>query len=296
MSARTAHQLPIVTPAFDQESVNVVFATDQNYLPYLAVCLSSLIDHASPTTNYDVCILTGEELDLCSFPLDKFRQKNISLRFITIDLSHYPYDFSKHLSGHYTIATYYRFFIGEIFSRYRRVLYLDTDIIILDDIAKLYHFKLEGKMFAAGTDRCHFLPLDQNEKQYITQTLAVPFLQYFCAGVMLMDITKMKAARLLHQALSKLDELGHPHLVDQDVLNALYADQTVLLPVSWNFMWSVILTGSAQAAATYRQAAEPIHLIHYDSAIKPWNSPDKPLADRWWQYFDYSRNFIATTN
>jgi len=284
MLAKTLHQLPTVPPAFTGRSVNVVFATDQNYLSYLAVCLLSLLDHADSHTNYDICVLTGNRLDLRHFPQERFQAKNISLRFITIDLAHYPYDFARHLTGHYSIATYYRFFIGEIFSLYTRILYLDTDIIILDDLAKLFRFDLDGKMFGAGTDRCHFLPMDPSERQYITNTLAVPFIQYFCAGVMLMDIAKMKAARLLHSALRKLDELGQPHLVDQDVLNALYADQTVLLPTNWNFMWSVLLTGSPSLATAYRQSAQPIRLIHYDSATKPWNAPDKPLADRWWRY------------
>lgn len=284
MSAKTVHQLPTVTPAFVGDSINIVFATDQNYLTYLSVCLLSLVDHATPHHNYDICILTGEDLDLSSFPLKQLTSHHVKIRFITIDLSHYPYDFSHHLTGHYTIATYFRFFIGEIFRKYQRILYLDTDIIILDDIAKLFAFDLQDKMFAGGADRCHFLPIDKDFNQYITTTLGIPFAKYFCAGIMLMDITKMHTAQILWRALQKLDELGHPILVDQDVLNALYADQTLALPVSWNVMWSVLLTGSPKIKRAYRRQALPAQIIHYDSATKPWSSPDVPLAEHWWHY------------
>lgn len=282
MPNSSAPVLPVVAPAFSDESVNVVFATDQNYLPYLAVVLQSLSAHADPKRFYDICILHDGTLDTSHFPLSALTRPHLSIRFVSLDLSHFDYDFAAHLTGYYTIATYYRFFIGEIFRRYHKVLYLDTDIIILEDIAHLFDFDLQGKMLAAGNDRCHFDASNQKLYRYITQTLAMPFAAYFCCGVMLMDIAKMRAARLLLRSLQKLDELGKPQLVDQDVFNSLFYDQTVILPTPWNVMWSLFLQSDAKTAQAYRRTALPAKIIHYDSATKPWRAPKEFLADKWW--------------
>ncbi len=288
----THSTLPAVAPAFKNDSVNVCFATDQNYLPYLTVVLRSLAAHADPARFYDICILHDGTLDISRFPLRVLAHSHLSIRFVSLDLSQYDYDFAAHLTGYYTIATYYRFFIGEIFRHYRKILYLDSDIIILEDIAHLFDFDLQDKMLAAGNDRCHYDPSNQEMFTYVTQTLAMPFAAYFCCGVMLMDIAKMRAARLLLRSLQKLDELGHPKLVDQDVLNSLFYQQTTILPTPWNVMWSLFLQGDPKTAQTYRRAALPAKIIHYDSATKPWHAPNQFLADKWWffakqtPYFD----------
>ena len=48
-----------VEPAFLQNNIPVVFAVDNNYAPYLSVCLESLINSSSITNNYDIWILDG---------------------------------------------------------------------------------------------------------------------------------------------------------------------------------------------------------------------------------------------
>ncbi|MBQ6449973.1 glycosyltransferase family 8 protein [bacterium] len=276
--------LPVVDPVFPSGSVNICFATDQNYLPFLAVTILSLRDHADPHCNYDICILNDGQLDTSRFPFDKLQTDHFKIRFLTMDLKKYPYDFSTHLSGYYTIATYYRFFIGEIFRRFDKILYLDTDMIAMSDPQELFALPLDDKIFAGGTDRCHFLPIEDNWRSYVATTLGIPLAQYFCAGIMLMNIAKMRAAQLLIRSLQKLDELGTPQLVDQDVLNSLFADKTLVLPPCWNVMWSVFLQGSKREQTLYKKQALPAKIIHYDSKVKPWNTPSAYLADHWWYY------------
>ena len=48
---------------------------------------------------------------------------------------------------HFSVEAYYRIFIPRIFKNFNKILYLDTDIIILDDIANLYNSNTNNKMF-----------------------------------------------------------------------------------------------------------------------------------------------------
>ena len=52
----------------------------------------------------------------------------------------------------WTIATYYRLFIPELFPNYEKIIYLDTDILLLKDISSLYLTDLGQNYLAAAVD------------------------------------------------------------------------------------------------------------------------------------------------
>ena len=49
----------IIKPAFMENNIPIVFSVDENYAPYLSVCICSLISNSSNTNNYDIWILNG---------------------------------------------------------------------------------------------------------------------------------------------------------------------------------------------------------------------------------------------
>ena len=143
-----------IEPAYKNNNIPVVFSVDDNYAPYLSVCLQSLILHSSKKYNYDIWILDGG--------LGKDRQTrilklinntpNISIRFFDItsfsELGNYTFSISNHAS----IANYYRLFIPIIFENYTKLLYLDCDLLICRDVSQLYNTNLDGSMLGAIND------------------------------------------------------------------------------------------------------------------------------------------------
>ena len=293
--SRKSSLVPRVSPAFGENKKAIVFAVDQNYLPYLGVCLYSLLAHCRQETKYDICVLHDGTLRLQDEDWAFARRDNVSLRFVNLDLSRYPFDFQAHLRGYYTVATYYRFFVPEIFAAYERVIYLDTDMLILADIAELFSLDLQGNCLAAGENPPFALELDEQYVNYITKKLHVPAEKYYCAGIMVTDIPKLKQLHFLPRCLHKLEELGRPTLVDQDVINCLYHGQSLILPREWNYVWEPLLSNftsrvgklspeSQEKWHTYGADAQRAKIIHYSSSIKPWRAPAEPLAEKWWAW------------
>ena len=119
-----------------EKTVNIAFAVDLNYLQFLNVSLISLVEHITKDYVYNIYIL-HENINLTkqSEFLQNFNAIE-NLNIIFINVSHYLENINAdlYIEIHVTRSTYYRFFVQEIFSQLDRILYLDTDLIIQDDV------------------------------------------------------------------------------------------------------------------------------------------------------------------
>ena len=81
-----------------------------------------------------------------------FNGKNISIEFV--DLNYYIDSIKEKLytRDYYSKATYFRLFLPNLYPQYDKVLYLDSDIILNDDIAKLYNINIKDNLLGAVPD------------------------------------------------------------------------------------------------------------------------------------------------
>jgi lipopolysaccharide biosynthesis glycosyltransferase len=266
-----------VKPAFKQRNIAIVFSSDDNYVMYLGVCLRSLIDNADPNSNYDIWILDGGIAEknrkiLMGFMKDR---KNFSLRFFGIGSFIEKYKENLHIHNKWlTIATYYRLFIPQIFFHYRQILYLDCDIVINADVAKLYNMDLEGK--SLGVVRDFEIPIHLTKHaEYIKGKGREK--EYFNAGVLLFDIEKNFKNHLTTQCLEYIFSKKNDQkefFEDQDALNVVCCNDVKFIDDEWNFSpdSSDLATG---------KCAKIIHFM--GSRQKPWRMFTS-LGDCWWHY------------
>ena len=286
-------------PKFNN-SITICFSSDNNYAPYLAVAVYSLVHNSSNNNFYEIYIIADNiSLENKSKILQMFNNNdNIIIKFINI----YPYlkNIDKnifHIDGHFTISTYYRFFIPRIFNNFNKILYLDSDIIILDDVEKLFNTKTD-KMMSACNDiemiRCIFQ--ERYEKGFWTDYLSNklkldnPYL-YFQAGVLLLDIQKIKKFNFEQRAIDKLKELVKPTYVDQCVLNSLCKGNINFLDLFWNVEWNIPIYHnniiSKLPLKYYNQymiAYNNPKILHYAGYQKPWTHPHYAKSYIWWEY------------
>lgn len=119
----------------------VFFATNKNYIIPLAVTIRSLVEHANNENQYDLYVATDlSAMDPESITkIKSMAQTNVSIEFVdskTIDprLNPNSRDSFKHIS----LDTFSRFYIDQLIPADTYVLYLDVDILIKDDIAKIF--------------------------------------------------------------------------------------------------------------------------------------------------------------
>ncbi len=291
--------LPTIKPAFHKNNIPVIFASDKNYAPYLCVTIASLVAHSTQAHNYDICIFEQGFTDDIKTKILAHGTQNISIRFIDISPIAYKY---KHINfsvnAHFTPLTYFRFFIPEVFKSYTRALYLDCDIIILDDVAQLYQEDLQGCSLAAARDvemvRQTFNNTKKNEflNNYLAATLKnSENSMYFQAGVLILDIPKLIEFDFTHKCVTALQEIEKPIFVDQDVLNSVFDGNIHYFDISWNVEWHLPIVAELlmnelpnDLYLAYMQSRKCPKIIHYSGNMKPWKSPHMEMAHYWWKY------------
>ena len=110
--------------------IPVFFATDNNYVPFLAVSMTSMLENASSDYDYKIYVLTtnlDESLQegLRNTLEEKRNGKTASIDFISLKDKLDEFQDLFHLRDYYSKETYYRFFIPNLFPEYEKVLYLD---------------------------------------------------------------------------------------------------------------------------------------------------------------------------
>lgn len=290
-----------IKPSYSNKCIPIVFSSDNNYSSYLAVAIKSLAENTSTEYNYDIFVL-DEDISTYNKTLIEamiVQYNNISLRFIKV--SPYIKDVPREIfycHGHFSISTYYRFFIARIFKNFQKVIYLDCDLVILDDIAKLFKIDIEDYVLAAALD-VEVTRAIYNDERYCPQRLCYykntlgmkdPY-NYFQAGVLLLNINQMIDMNFEKICIDQLIKIKTPEYVDQDILNSLLEGKIKYFDISWNLEWhlplfhkNIVTILPNDILDEYQAAYNEPKIIHYCSSYKPWKDPCLPLSQYFWQY------------
>ncbi|MDR2901955.1 MAG: glycosyltransferase family 8 protein [Lactobacillales bacterium] len=283
-----------LNPAYNKDNVAVFASTDDNYAAYCGVWLKSIADNSNEHKNYDIIILENGLSDICKEKLLKTIEKrpNMSLRFYYVGNLVASKKFLIG-GGHFTVAAFYRLFVRQIFKSYSKVLYLDIDTIVLDDLSKLYEENIEGYVAGAIKDYGVYAKLKSNKYEkidYFTSRLGLKdiFNTYFQSAVMLFNI-KMISNELTDNMLKAAQKEKYIY-VDQDILNIFLQGKIKFLNSKWNVNTNegtkkglMPLLPNGYYEKWLADRANP-SLIHYSSFLKPWKAPGSDLAYFWWQY------------
>ncbi|MDL2260345.1 glycosyltransferase family 8 protein, partial [Deltaproteobacteria bacterium OttesenSCG-928-K17] len=283
---------PVIEPVFGPQAVAVAVSSDAGYAPYLATTLSSLIAQASPGRFYDLIVmgLNLGERDAGLIRSMAGGRDNISIRIFEISEFIDQHDFF--VNAHVSKATYSRLLFPDFFSLYSKLLYLDVDLAVLKDVADLFDIDLENQ--ALGVVRDYYavkdLPLKSDAK-WAAQLGLKNTENYFNAGVLLMNLERLRAENFEKQWFDELARVKKPRLHDQDILNAVCEGRVKFIDPCWNCQaWNESLGETitpadlpAELYAQYQAAKKSPGIIHYVSHNKPWNLPHLDLAEHFWQ-------------
>ncbi len=278
-------------PVYDDKAVCVVFMADNAYAQYLAVTICSIVQNASPDNDYDLIVFDGgvsvENQQKMGSMIDGM--PNFSLRFF--DTVEYLKDFDKSIffvNRHFVIATYLRFFIADVLAGYEKCLYLDCDLVVNGDVSIPYQTELNGHMAAAVRDlgvsglvRNHHKKLSH----YVYETLKMDDTEsYFNAGVLVMNLARMRQEKVEEQLIEKLKDIKTPRHLDQSIMNSVFNGDVEYLDYQYNFMWSFGGDEKESFPPVMQGAFDNPQIIHYTTTLKPWHCKSKKLSGYFWDY------------
>jgi lipopolysaccharide biosynthesis glycosyltransferase len=196
--------------------------------------------------------------------------------------------------AHYTVglspATLFRLLLPDLLPDERRIVHLDSDVLIVDSLRELWETDLEEYAVAAVRDSNSPFPAGPCGTDWRGLGLAAAT-PYFNAGMLVMHLDAWRAQRLGHRAIDVLRTSGKiARWSDQDALNTVLAGAWKELPRRWNVQ-SPDLEGRALAWALWpddvASAIANPGMIHFSERYKPWNPAcNHPLMQRWFDVLD----------
>jgi len=260
--------------------VVVVCAADDLYAMPLGVMLESLSSNANPSRRIDVTIIDCGISRSARLRINEQARPNLHFHWRPSTRS--P-DIGDPSWGHVSGATYERLLIEEYLPEdTTAALWLDSDLLVLDDITALFQRPLNGHVIQAVRDS--FVP-------YVSAPFGVHNWRelglkssnpYFNAGVMLINMVRWRGCGIASRATQYI----HHHrkkiyFNDQEALNAVIGDDWIPLDDRWNCS-----TNPFHAKKQNPGGHQPA-IIHFAGRIKPWDVPDLGGAqDVYFRYLD----------
>ena len=259
-----------------KNTVNVFFASDRNYLPYLAVALASLSKHASSERFYNVRILSEDLTNESIRGIIKGLKPNVKIRVYSVadKISGIKKELALRLRDYYSDAIYYRIFIAEMFPKLDRAVYLDSDIVLNTDVEKLYNAPIGDNLLGAVTDESVMSaePFREYVKKHVRMKHAE---DYFNSGVLVMNLAKMREEGIKDQFINLLCKYNFKTVApDQDYLNFLCRGKIHYLERGWN----------KHAISENHIDRSELYLMHYNMFNKPWKYDGVQNEDLFWEF------------
>lgn len=287
---------PITTLKTSRNSVVAVLACSNNYVPYLAVMLQSIVQNARQDRKYEIYILMTDVSQENQNRLRRVVEIDERFTLACVDVKYFAEKQNLFVHMHISVETYYRFFILDLFRDTEKVLYLDCDMAVNADIADLYDTDISGNYLAAvkDIDLAGSIKNDLNRAEYVKKDIGcIGADEYFQAGVLLLNLPEMRKKADMSYLLKVAVERNWSYM-DQDILNHVYQKKIKYLNQSWNCLvdWqkpdasrmAILKDAPFTLYSEYLEARQAPKIIHYAGPQKPWLYPEMDFAQEFWEY------------
>lgn len=285
-----------ISSSFVGEYVPIILLSSDYYVPYVSVLILSIIEHSNCKYNYEITILHKN--------ISKFNQSrlqalveeynNIKIRFYNPQ-----YEVSNMklyvADSRYAEEAYYRMLVPWIMSDCKKAIVMDSDIVVVDDLAKLYYeTDVEGYLAAAVKDvvfQGYLNGIVPDTYDYCKDDMKMedPY-NYVNTGVMVVNLPEWRKEYSFEHILDMMRTKKF-RIQEQDILNVLLEGKVKNISIGWNFYVEVnnnihesIWAAPYSGLKAYEQAKKNPHLYHYASAPKPWDDANIPYADKWFYF------------
>lgn len=220
-----------------ENAIHIVLASDGNYFPYIYVAVKTLFEHnkqENVVVHYieqnvdkqylnalvELGVVYDQEIDIIPFSLPQ------------------TYEECLPAFGAASKTTYAKFWFASMFPSLDRVLYLDPDIIVLDNIRDLYDTDFQGNLIAAVIEN---LPVYHREASLMDKDDS-----YINGGMVLCNLTAWRGIGFEELALERLKDTTHNLNYDQGILNEICCGKIKVLHPKYAVLAEVFEFKSAE--------------------------------------------------
>ena len=256
-----------------KQRIPIFFTVDDNYINYMTITLRSIVDTSKKTNRYDIYVIhTGLSKESRKKVYKITNNKdNFFIHFYNITFKIQDIQLRLDVRDYYSIATYHRLFLPTLFPFINKAIYIDSDIVVREDIANLYNTDIGNNLLGAVPDGS--VQIYDEFKLYVKEIIGVEPEQYFNAGVLVMNFKGLRNFKFEKKAIDLLSKVSFKVAQDQDVLNYLIKNKVHYIDPKWN----VMPLGNRHPNPS---------LVHYNLILKPWKHENIMYEDFFWDVAD----------
>lgn len=303
----SAPDAPLPADFTTPDTLVLVTAADDNFVMPLAALVKSVLCNLAPERRIVLYVIDGgiDATDKARL-LESWGTTRCVVRWLRPEWSALT---AMKITGHVNILTYARLLIPTLLPGcHAKAIYLDSDIIVLGDLAELWDIETGERHLLAVQDMtapfmCSetALPNFSACAPYLSAAQALtnfrelgipPHAKYFNAGVLVFNLAKWRDTNAAEAIIEYLR--AHPNAIrwwDQDGLNAILHNQWGELDLRWNQIphifrypsWRKSPFGEAEFNAITRAP----RVVHFSARSKPWHGDNThPFRMEFFRYLD----------
>lgn len=275
--------------------MNILLCTDNNYIQHCSVTMVSVLKNNKNVLFY--IFSTDISLENKLFLQSLVEPYNSNVKIILIEkelLKDFP--MSVEASSHISVSTYLRLFVEmKLPINVKKIIYLDSDIIVRNSLDELWGMSLENYAIGAVYQYNEWA-LGNNS---YTRLGYHESYGYFNAGVLLINLDYWRINNVTRRLFDYVNKNYHNIIShDQDTLNAVLFQETYGLPCKFNilpfFFDSNFKNISFPRGLDYKfQINEELKnptVLHFVFKPKPW---DSGCSHKWRKEYYYYLDFTV---
>lgn len=241
----------------------IITGSDDNYVPGVLVLIASAAMH-TPGARFAV-------LDMGISAANRARIDALGARLGVelrrLEVSQNAFDRLLVKRGHLTRSAFLRLLIPGLFPKEDRAIYMDCDMVVMDDLTPLQRVDLGRNLIAAVACASP----DATEVEATGHVIG----SYVNSGLLVMNLTEWRAEDAAAACVALLSDPARPLLnEDQSAINMVARGRILLLEGRYN-----VYTDPAAFKRAADVPARPA-VLHYVVNNKPWNLPT-PMGRIW---------------
>ena len=254
---------------------HILLCGDTHYIKYIGVTMTSiLLTNKGEEFEFHIFVDSVSEEDLSR--LEQTSEKfsvSINIYFINVDVIK-KFSEDMHGNDHISVAAYFRFIaFGALYKIVDKVLYLDSDICVLDDKINIFW----------KVDLLNKIAIVIGKQAGDSSEIRLNVEKAFNSGVIFVDINNWNESDLTSKCIEKACEKVWPFL-DQDVLNMILDKKFISVKQRYNYEFSLSkMIDDVDKPSKVVIDENEITILHYIGASKPWHTWVQccPVAQLW---------------
>lgn len=265
------------------KDINLVMITDARYILTTIVAIRSIVKHINASCFYKLYIIADKNVQKTwedEYSDEKYPD-NFELIFVneSIEIENLSFE---HL--YVSKAALLKFWIPELLPQLNKVLYIDGDVMVQDDLEELFNIDVSKYYAAAVKDMATY---DDNYPDLIG------IQEYFNSGVMLLNLSELRKNNVCEKLIEEKKCQKYQRFMDQDAFNLAFKDKVLFISPIYNYMPVILRNHSMDEYKAFYQITEQelgkIQIIHLAGEIKPWDTAKARYFEQWFAYLKDNR-------